>query len=471
MKAMKKRALLIQPNYSIARSTGAWCFNPPLGPAYIAAYLEREGVDVEILDANVLRLSAGDAARRARGFDIVGISLLTPAHNYAVDVVRHLPAEVMKIAGGPHACGVPEELIRSGFDAVVAGEGEGPMSELCGGDTLSAIKGLSFMRDGKTVRNEVRSFLDVDHLPFPARHKLIANGVNKPYYSSGTERFPWAPILTSRGCPYGCYYCNRMALGQRFRPRKAELVVAEVEFLVERYGIRELDIIDDSFNIDIARAKKIFDLLIERRFKLIIRFPNGIRADGVDRELMAKFKAAGCTYIAYGVESGNQLVSDRTGKGIKLDAVREAVRLTKEFGITVTGFFIVGFIEDTPETMEQTIRFARELDPDFVNFAIATPYPGTRFYERVKQQGQLLYRSWDECFHTTGKMLYRYPGAPSARDVEQAYRRAFRIFFFRPSFIFRHLFRKDLFRRLPVLLRGFKALIQTQFKKKGLLRS
>ncbi|MDD5556391.1 MAG: radical SAM protein [bacterium] len=429
-----------------------------------------DGTDVEILDANVLRLGADETARRSLGFDIVGLSLLTPVHNFAVEVVRRLPSHVMKVAGGLHACGVPEELLHAGFDAVVAGEGEGPLSELCAGRPLGEIRGPVFRRDHEIIRNEARPFMDVDALPFPARHLLTANGVNRPYYSSGTERFPWAPHLSSRGCPYGCYYCNRMALGRRFRARSPELVVEEIASLVEQYGIRELDIVDDSFNIDIARAKRIFDLLVERRFGLTVRFPNGIKADAVDRELISKAKVAGFNYIAYGVESGNQTVSDLTGKSIRLEAFREAVRLTKEFGINVTAFFILGFIEDTTETMEQTIRFAKELDTDFVNFAIATPYPGARFYEKVKANGELLYRSWDECFHTTGRMLYRYPGAPDARDVERAYRRAFRAFFFRPSFVYRHVLRKDFFRRLPILLRGLKALLQTQFERKGRLR-
>ncbi|MBI2038638.1 MAG: radical SAM protein, partial [Candidatus Nealsonbacteria bacterium] len=374
-----KKVLLVQPNYRVKRKAGVSMIHPPMGLAYIAAVLEKNGIPVKILDANALNLSASQVVKEVLdwGADVVGVSILTPAHNFAVEVARHLPPSVISIAGGAHATAIPETMIKQGFTAAARGEGEEISLDLALGKNLAEILGISFKQGDGIKHNLNRGPLDPNNLPLPARHLLINNGVNKPYFSGVTQEFPWAVITSSRGCPYDCYYCNKLTFGRKIRYRSPENFMQEVDFLVEKYKIKEIDFADDCFNFDIARAKKIFDLIASRPYKIHLRFSNGIRADKIDEEFLEKAKKAGCNYIAIGVESGSQEILNRIPKGETLEDIRKAAKMIKKAKIPITGFFMIGLIGDTKETMQQTIDFAKELDLDIAQFNIAIPNPGT----------------------------------------------------------------------------------------------
>jgi radical SAM superfamily enzyme YgiQ (UPF0313 family) len=460
--------LLVQPNYAHGKTREAIGAHPPLGLMYIAARLEGAGVPVEILDANTGALSPAECAQKiiARKPAIVGFTFLAPTHDFATEVVRALPkGEFLTVAGGPQASAIPARVIEDGFDRVVRGEGEEPMVALATGTPSEQIAGLSYRSaDGTIVHNPQGPALDPNKVPLPARHLLEKNGVDKPYWSGGTRYYPWAPILTSRGCPYGCNYCNRLVFGRGFRPRTPENVLAEIDDLVIRYGVRELDIYDDSFNVNIERAERIMDLLIERRHGLHLRFANGIRADRVNERLLEKMKRAGTGYVAYGIESGDARVLDRVSKGLRLDDVERAVRMTRQQGIFTVGFFMLGLIGDTEESMQRTIDFAKSLDLDAAQFAIATPYPGTEMWELINSEGTIDLHHWAELFHSSGKVCWSWPGAPDGRAIENAYRRAYRDYYLRPRYVLQRL--PDLFRpgNLGMLKNGVKRVVEAVLK-------
>ncbi len=270
---MDRKVLLIQPNYSYQRKSGAWGVNPPIGLAYIAAVLEKNGINVEILDANALNLTVEQVVEYVKKTNpaVVGMSILTPAHQYCIDVIKCLPENIITVAGGNQSTAIPEELIKQGFKIVVLGEGEYTMLEIAQGKVLSEIKGIAYLENNKVITTMDRSPLDVNELPFPARHLLLSNGVNLPYKSANTQYFPWTGIFTSRGCPYDCCYCFKKTFGRAVRQRSVKNVIDEILFLKNNYNIKELDIYDDLFNFDLDRAEKILDEIIERKLDVIIR--------------------------------------------------------------------------------------------------------------------------------------------------------------------------------------------------------
>ena len=237
-------------------------------------------------------------------------------------------------------------------------------------------------------------------------------------------------------------------------------MLSELRYLKDKLHVREIDVYDDSFNFDLRRAEEILDLIIAEGLDLTFRFSNGLRADRITEDLVAKMKAAGTDYVAFGIESGDQDVLNKIPKGVTLDMIRSAVSLTKRAGITVTGFFMLGLVGDTKETMRKTIDFAKELDLDVASFGITTPYPGTGLWEMVMKDGQLLTSNLDELFHTSGRMLYKLPGTASPEEVEEAYRRAHKDFYFRTTYILRQLSRARSYRQIQVMAKGVKAVLK-----------
>jgi radical SAM superfamily enzyme YgiQ (UPF0313 family) len=465
------RVLLIQPNYqrnanadSIDNIVGV---HPPLGLLYIAAVLRQAGLRPEILDANLKRLSPTETAGAAVGYDIVGVSVLNQAHDQAIEIARRLPPTVTKICGGPHATAYPEAMLKGGFDAVVRGEGEIATLRIAQGDALGVIPSLTWKRDGNVVHNPAGDPVDVASLPFPARDLLEGGGTRWPYASAGTQAFPWAPVLTSRGCPFACYYCNKSIHGFRFRSRPAQDVVGEIVDLVERYGVREIDIVDDIFNWDVGRAIAICDGIVSSGVKIRMRFGNGIRADRITPELAKKLKAAGVCYVAFGLESGAQEILDSIPKRITLDEVRAGVRMIQDVGIHTTGLFMLGLLHDNAETMQKTIDFARELRLDLAYFSLATPYPGTEFFDIISKEGRLVGNRWEDFNHSYGRLLYEHPDAPS-RDLAQAYfRKAYRQFYLRPGYVLRQMLRYRTREEMRVMVRGVRDLARNLFLRGG----
>jgi len=462
------RCCLVQASYNLLRegSKGSWGITPNLGLAYVAAVLEENSIEVDIYDANLLNSSPQDVVDHAvqTQADILGVSLMTPAHNFSVSIAQKLPESILSVAGGAHATALPETMLDEGFDVVVRGEGEYSMLEIAKGKILSSIKGISYKtKDGKIHHNPDRTWLDPNKLPLPSRHLFKNNGVDKPYFNSGTRYFPWARIVTTRGCPYSCYYCNKLIFGHQIRPRTPENVFEEIRELVEKYGVKEFNISDDFFNYDLERAEKIFDLIISSGMKIKIRFPNGLRADKITERFLDKAKKAGCFYLAFGIESGDQRILDSIPKNIKLDTIRKAVKLTKRKGITVTGYFMLGLLGDTEESMQRTIDFAKELDLDIYSFSMATPYPGTRMWDLIEEGGgEILIDNWDEYTHTSRKTFFTMPGMVTPETIKKMYKRAYRQCYFRPKYILKKIPKLLSPREIKVMINGIKPLIYTQ---------
>ena len=457
------RALLVVPQVHLPIDTRS---SPPLGVAYLAAVSERRGDEVVVYDGTVEREPLVDVVRRFRP-EVAGISANTIQVKSAwrdAAIVRQ-ESQALVVLGGPHPTMLAaESLEQTVVDVVVRGEGEDTWHELCDavegrGDTewvgaLSGVAGISY-RDASGVHHSPNRppRKDVDGLPFPAYRYLKIDRYTNLQPTVDAPRVPSYPILTSRGCPYQCSYCSQ--IGPRlWRSRSPESVVSEWRWLVRELGAREIGVLDDSFNIDRARVMRICDLLIAEGLNDVPWIMiNGMRANLVDFELLTRMRRAGCIRTAFGVESGNQrILDDVIGKHLTLDQVRRAFAAARQAGMETIGFFIIGLPGETEATMEETIRFACELDPLVANFSMATPYPGTRMYDTVKRQGRVLVNDYDDYAFFEGRAAFEMPGLPSAL-VERKWKEAYRRFYWRPSRVLKQVTRASTYRNLPRTIR------------------
>jgi radical SAM superfamily enzyme YgiQ (UPF0313 family) len=298
---------------------------------------------------------------------------------------------------------------------------------------------------------------DVDAIPWPAYHLFkIERYTNLQPLTDGLD--PNArtyTLVTSRGCPYQCIYCSKPITGHTWRARSAEDVVAEWRYLVREMGATEIGITDDVWNLKLERSKEICRLLIAEGLTDVPWVTvHGMRADHTDAELFQLMKEAGCKRVGFGVESGNQAVLDSIRKKQTLDDVRRAFREAKAAKLQTMGFFIFGLPADTEESMDDTIRFALELEPDLANFMLAAPYPGTELWEIARRDGRLFSMNWRDYAIHDEKAHYELPSLP-AELVERKWHEAYRRFYLRPSRIWRKAVNPDTWRRLPEYASNF----------------
>jgi len=459
------KVLLVQPNFYSKKKGLEHSGSPPLGLLYIAGLLEENSIDVEILDANATNRDIEFVIQYAleTKATVVGVSIMMIGYNFGVEIAQRLPNYVLSVAGGAYASTLPEEVLKDGFDISVKGRGEYTMLDILSNDKIEAINGISYWKGGETVHNpprRMKSFKD-EPLPKPARHLLVNNGVDKPYQLAGTMYYPWSPVFSSIGCPYQCYYCSKQVF-DRFLSRDPEDVVEEIRCLVENYKVREIVFFDDCFNASIERAERILDLIIASNMEIKLRFPNGIRANNVTQKLIRKMKKAGCIAISYGIESGEQSILDKIPKKVKLEEIRKAVKYTKEAGILTIGFFILGLLGDTKETMQKTIDFAKELELDVAFFSILTPYRGTRIHDFIKEKGTFHATNLDDMHQSVGKMLFSHPDFPSVDLVEKMHKKAYREMYLNPKYICRRFLALKNWKGVILNIKGFLGFIKTQ---------
>jgi anaerobic magnesium-protoporphyrin IX monomethyl ester cyclase len=409
--------------------------------AYIAARLEREGHTVQILDCRILGISAEKVVGHFDFEpDLLGLSVNIINHSGAVktaEILKQRYPHVPIIFGGPYPSSLPEEILAKHreIDAVAVGEGEDTMAELARqvgtSGIFSGIDGLWF-RNGHGVEcNPPRALAkNIDDIPPPAYHLLPPLRV----YKSRSRSFPVGHVLTSRGCPYRCSFCNRNIFGTTWRSHSAERVLAEIEHLVKRYGIRQLDILDDNFTLDHDRAKQILEGIIRRGFKLDINLQNGIRVDRTDDEMLGLMKRAGVFKIAFGIESADPEVQGRAHKVVDLERARKLTGTARSLGIVTHGFFIIGLPGDTPETMERTLQYAIEMNPHYANFSVCIPFPGTEIYQEIKQNGQFVkdVENGVEAGYYSGRVYFQLPGMDPKNSVAY-FKKMNRVFYMRPT--------------------------------------
>jgi radical SAM superfamily enzyme YgiQ (UPF0313 family) len=388
--------------------------SPPLGISYIAAVLEKEGVEVDICDAQNLNMNFEDIGRHIIDFnpDIIGISCFTPNYPQAqqvAELAKHVASDAITVIGGPHVTFTAARTLRETpfIDVVVRGEGEYTMVDLVraaeGELQVTEVPGISYRLRGMFVNNPDRPFItDLDSLPFPARHLWP-----EEYMSSGMRE---VPIITSRGCPYGCVFCSTSKMaGHAFRARSPKNVVDELQQVVEEYDFNRFVFKDDTFTLDNQRVLDICEEILQRGLE--ITWACSARVDTVTPELLSRISEAGCNMIYYGVESGNQEILDNfIGKRITLEQAKNAIQWAHDVDIATVASYIIGFPGEkadkayqehlkkseygrgdyegtTKGTIFESLACAEEMDSDLAQVHLLTPYPGTRVYDEPESLG------------------------------------------------------------------------------------
>lgn len=432
---MIKSAMFITPYPQSAKVIMEASQLPPIGLAYTAAYLESKNIKCWIIDANLLKLDENNVISKIKEYDpdLVGVSFNIATVKEAI----HIANESKKlgkrvIMGGPSSKGELKSILeKSNADCIVRGEGEIVTWNLIeSGFNLENVKGIAYLKGNNVIHTpEEEKIKDVDSLPFPAYHLLPSLDL----YRNRSRRHPIAPMVTSRGCPYGCSFCGSAYTG--WRARSPENVVAEIEYLIKRFGIRQVDILDDNFSMNLERAEKICDLIISKKLDLLITFPNGLRADRLTEILVEKMAKAGVYRTGIGIESGDQKIVDNINKSLKLEQVKLALKWLRKNNIITFGYFQFGLPGETRESMQKTIDFALEANPNWANFGITTPLPGTPLYKELKAKGKLNVaedEGIDSGFYSV-KAGHYDTGDVTMEEVMKAQKSAWKKFYFRPG--------------------------------------
>ena len=359
---------------------------PPLGIAYLASVLERKGHKVSIIDgfAEGLDYNSLEVRIMEHSPDIVGITGMTPVIDNAFRAVRAARKHTEYIVmGGPHVSMVRKKIFDQApdLDFAIQGEGESSIETLVekieSNADISLVPGL-ITRD---FENQPACYIgNLDSLPFPARH-LLPNERYKYILSKGKV----TTIFSSRGCPYHCIFCDKTVFGSKWRARSAGNVLEEIELVVRDYGIRSIVFYDDLFTVKKDRVIEICKGIIDRNFG--IEWKAEGRVNIVEEETLRWMKKAGCSMIAYGVESGNQKGLDYLNKGTKIEQIRRAFELTRKAGIKPMGYFVLGIPVETYEEEIRTIMFAKEIKAAYAQFSVLSPTPGTKLYDDVVKMG------------------------------------------------------------------------------------
>lgn len=366
---------------------------PHLGVAYLVAMLQREGIDVKLFDDGS-DLTHDDLFKLIAEFkpDLIGVTMFTLSRPFAYEIIQKIKERfnVPILLGGAHVSTIKGLVLEeTKADYAIKYEGEYPLVELINElrsskPQFDRVKNLIWRDNGKIIENPDRPLLTgLDDLPFPQFD--LYDIKEHPAYKRKI-----IPLITSRGCPFECNFCSvKLYMGRGFRKRSAQNVYEEIKYQYSK-GYHQFDFNDDCFTLDKKRAEDILDMIIYSGPDIRFQFYNGLRVDTVDPNILHKLKKAGCFYISYGCESGNEQILKNIKKAITLDQVRRAIGWTNEAGIANSVNFIIGHKGETYQTAMDSLNFARSLPNNFVNFYNLIPYPGTEAFDWVSRHGRFL---------------------------------------------------------------------------------
>lgn len=400
----------------------------PLWLSYAAGFLEKEGHEIRLIDAIAREWNYDETIKDVVQFNpeliIIdsNFSSLNNDINFANKIKEHI--ESFTVLVGPPASQFTEEILEKGIDYVARFEFELTLKELAEtleeGSNLDNIKGLSYKKDGNFIHNinrEPTTSEFLDEIPFVS--EVYKNHLNIKDYFLSHSFYPMVQIFTGRGCPNYCTFCSwpETLMGREYRVRSVKNVVDEFEYIKNKLPeVKEIFIEDDSFTIDKKRLISFCEELKSRNIK--ISWSCQSRAD-LDYKTMKIMKDAGCRLLDVGYESGNDEILQNIKKCTSVSQLREFTLNAKKAGLKILADFVIGFPGETKQTAEQTINFIKEIKPDILQIAVATPMPGTDFYKYCKDNGYLLIDDLEESLDEHGfqKCIISYPQLNSEEIV------------------------------------------------------
>jgi anaerobic magnesium-protoporphyrin IX monomethyl ester cyclase len=386
----------------------------PLGLGYIAAVLKQHGHRVEVLDINACRWNIQEVEEKVKNshFDLVGIGAIVTVYKYIkwlIGIIRKYHPDKKIIIGGSVGSSIPKIILeRNPVDFVCIGEGEKTIIELVNalknGENLSNVQGIWYKDDSSAIhQNEKRPPIkDIDTIPFPSwdlfpmeiylknpigapnRNKWIDGGISKDTPLSMN-------LFATRGCPYKCIYCYHDFMGYLYRHRTPENIIQEIEYLYNKYAVTYFHFIDDEFVMQkdfvFAFCKLMKDFI--KRIGTQVTWGCSGRVNLMTEELLSAMASAGCVLIGYGIESGSQKMLDLINKKVTIEQAKNAIRLTKKYLGWADCSFMIGYPGETKETIQETIKFCKEMElfPEVIFFI--TPYPGTELYRMALKLGKI----------------------------------------------------------------------------------
>ena len=446
------------------RVKGVSYLDPPLNICYLAAVLEKNGIDVEIIDSEADGLNREETVKKILSLNpkIVGLSCTTPmigSVKYVAEKLKEENKNIKIVLGGPHITTMWENAVKLPYvDFCIRGEGEYPLLELANAILKNKDADNIANVASKTHVNSVRPLSEnLDELPFPARH-LLKNIDSYKHATIGKKAGNFQTIISSRGCPMMCIFCSaHITFGRKVRYRDPIKVVDEIEECIDKFKIENLGFLDDTLTLKKDHITKICQEMIKRGINKKIEWFCQARVDTVDKEMLELMKEAGCYSIHYGIESGSQRVLNVLKKGFTLEQVEKAIKITKELGIHIHGYFILGSPTETKEEIEETIKWAKHLSTDTAQFTILTPFPGTESYDMyldstLNPKDFEDFRFYDDIVFFESEKLPR-------EEILRLRKKAYHDFYLRPSYIMKRIMEINSTDAIKKSITNFKTLL------------
>ncbi|HOK41315.1 MAG TPA: radical SAM protein [bacterium] len=445
------KVLLIKPN----KKSRFYCL-PPLGLAYIASYLERNGIEVDIYDAYQKNASYKDVELqiKTKKYDVIGFECFPndiKNVNKYIEIARKENPKIVSVIGGPFPSSAPEIALNLfNADYGIKGEGEEAMLSLCKNiDENGEIKdkenlfNLIWRKGKEIIVNKIYLEENLDKFGIPAWDKIPLD-IYPPTYQGGfAKNMPVGHIETKRGCPYSCTFCaGPLVSGKKIRKRSLDLIMEDIDYQVKKFGIKEFHIRDDEFTICKEDIINFCEALLKKNYKLTWNPVNGIRLDSLDEEMLKLMSKAGCYAMHVGIECGNQKVLNNIKKELTKKEIKEKVELIANHNINVVGLFIIGIPGETKEEIEETIKFAKELKIVRAQFGIFLPIPGTALFNELiaTKKINLNEINWED--YDAYRHIVYHSDLISDFQLKNLQRKAFLSFYLRPHILYKFL--KDI---------------------------
>lgn len=430
---------------------------PPLGLAYIAAVLRENGHNIKIVDLNVDDDLWGVV--KERKWDVVGLSGDTSRYPISMEIAKQIKKNFgyTIFTGGPHVTFFEKETLNTGFvDFIIRGEGEYITLHLLDAlqhhTPLENVRGITFKRNGKFIKTlQAPVIEDLNSLPYPARDLLPMEKYKVTLFYGR----PITSILTSRGCPFNCYFCSSSQFSNLiWRRRSPKNIVDEIQYVIKKYDYHAFAFVDDNFTLNPKRVIEIAKEVVKRKLDIIWWAFSRVDELLGHEDMINWMAKSGCRMVFLGIESVSKEVLDEYNKGITANDSLKAVRLLKKYSIDTWGSFIIGAFDETREMIKNTVRFAKMLDPKNVQFSILTPFPGTRLYEDAERMGIIQHKNWRyyDGAHAVMRTKYLKP-----EEIQRLLNEAYISFYIRPH---------RLIRILPTIIRYLKELKGKRLREK-----
>ena len=429
------KILFVIPNFD------SYVIAPPLGVLYLSSYAKKYcNAEVKIIDALRDNLNTKQITNIALEYnpDIIGIHCLTAFYKQTVDICRSLKQAGFKVLiGGVHPTFMPYTTLKdSGADFVVCGEGEIPLLRLCENNlnhkNIQGVYDLESLKDDDTQIDgtpvlKAETVKDLDTIPMPDWLQLPPASYPHSPHAVIARGNPIGIVMTSRGCPSRCTFCSSNNFYKGIRQRSVENVIEEVKFQIEHLGIQELQFTDDNLTLRREYIINLCNALLENNIKIAWSTPNGVRADKVDKEVLALMKKSGCYLIDFGIESANNQILKNIRKGETIEQIDMAINLAHEAGMITQGNFIFGLPGETKETIKETIDYAVNSKLDRAGFFALRLLPGSDLSKQMKEKYQLDYNN---TFISKPDWL---PENLTEEDILRTIQKVYWKFYFRPK--------------------------------------